>query len=226
MLLADARLPTGAHTQSAGLEPALNAGMPITDVPRYIRTRLRTVARVEAGTAVVTRHLCLSAGPSGGPADLAAMLAEVQRAWAARTISPALRETAVLLGRGYLRLAGRLWPESVPVRALTDAGRGGSPCRAVVLGAVAAETGLSGAQLARLIGYDEAQTIAAAALKLAALDPVSASQWVLGVLGEVDTLVAATADLTAIDEIPATGAPLVEEWAQIHTTAAMRLFRA
>ena len=27
-LLADARLPSGAHTQSAGLEPALRAGLP------------------------------------------------------------------------------------------------------------------------------------------------------------------------------------------------------
>ena len=59
MLLSDARLPTGAHTQSAGLEPAINAGMPATDVPRYISARLRTVVAVEAGAAVVARHLSL-----------------------------------------------------------------------------------------------------------------------------------------------------------------------
>lgn len=222
MLLADARLPTGAHTQSAGLEPALNAGMPIAAVPQYITARLRTVGAVEAGTAVVVRHLCLTT-PA---ADLGPALGRVQRAWAARTISPALRETAVLLGRGYLRLAGRLWPQSAFLPALAEAEVARMPCRAVVLGAVAAEVGLSAAQLVRLIGYDEAQTIAAAALKLAALDPVASSQWLLGSLEEISALVSATEHLTATEEIPATGAPQIEHWAQIHATVGMRLFRA
>src|SRR3954447_93899 len=43
LLLADARLPGGGHTQSAGLEGALLAGMPVSAVPEYLRTRLATV---------------------------------------------------------------------------------------------------------------------------------------------------------------------------------------
>src|SRR6478752_10018036 len=55
MLLADARLPTGAHTQSAGLEPALRAGVPASSVPAYITARLRSVTTVEAAAAVLAR---------------------------------------------------------------------------------------------------------------------------------------------------------------------------
>ena len=43
LLLADGRLPTGAHTQSAGVEPALRHGMRVEDVPAYLRVRLATV---------------------------------------------------------------------------------------------------------------------------------------------------------------------------------------
>ena len=84
MLLADARLPTGAHTQSAGLEPAIRAGLPAESIPAYIRARLRTVTTVEAGAAIVARSRTLT-----GTTDLAADLAKVDLAWRARTVSPA-----------------------------------------------------------------------------------------------------------------------------------------
>ncbi len=216
MLLSDARLPTGAHTQSAGLEPAINGGMPARDVPRYITARLRTVTRVEAGAAVVARHL--SSGPDPGTG-----LALVDLAWRARTISPALRETSALLGRGYGRLVGRLWPEHPAVVALQAIRL---PCRAVVLGVAAACTGLAPMQLGRLIGYDEAQTIAAAALKIAPLDPVDATAWVIGAQDDIERMAGSVAGLTEPDEIPAFGAPLIEQWAEIHSTTTQRLFRA
>ena len=220
MMLADARLPTGAHTQSAGLESALNAGMPKSSVPLYIRARLRSVTAVEAGAASVARHVCLHSAP----VDLPRELASVQRAWLARTVSPALRETSILLGRGYLRLASRLWPASAYVGALLSVPA--QPSRPLVLGVVAAETGLTAAQLVRLIGYDEAQTISAAALKLTALDPVDASRWTLGALEEIDRLVDRAAGLTDTGQIPASAAPQIEQWAEIHSKTTMRLFRA
>ncbi len=73
MLLADARLPTGAHTQSAGLEPALRGGLEPSDVPSYIRARLRTVTAVEAGAAVVARARTVDAmtAPRGRADQLA-----------------------------------------------------------------------------------------------------------------------------------------------------------
>ncbi|WNB86595.1 urease accessory UreF family protein [Cellulomonas sp. ATA003] len=115
-LLADARLPTGAHTQSSGLEPALRAGLPPGQVPAYIAARLRTVVRVEAATAVVARHVAL--GAADDPAAATAALAAVGRAWAARTPSGAMRQSAEQLGRGYGRLVRRLWAGHPAVAAL------------------------------------------------------------------------------------------------------------
>ncbi|MET0965852.1 MAG: urease accessory UreF family protein, partial [Nakamurella sp.] len=263
--LADARLPTGAHTQSAGLEPALRGGMLPEQVPKYIQARLRTVTLVEAGAAVLARAAVISDAPSPPRADqlrpsgtggtgvndfvrageddprgqvavarngtavgeetacLAAALGEVDAAWRARTVSPAVRETSVLLGRGYLRLVGQLWPGSAGAAALQAIGR---PGRAVVLGVAAALAGLSAAQLVRLIGYDDAQTVAAATLKLEPLDPVVATSWVMAAQADIERMVDQIAALTDVTQLPAFGAPLIEQWAEIHATTSQRLFRA
>jgi len=232
MLLADARLPTGAHTQSAGLEAALRAGMPPADVPSYIRARLLTVTAVEAGAAVVARHRTLDAAArTGGDqavadlavADLASALSEVDAAWVARTVSPALRETSVLLGRGYLRLISRLWPGSAGATAVAAIRR---PGRAVAVGVAAALAGLTAEQLVRLVAYDDVQTVAAATLKIEPLDPVVATGWVVAAADEIERMVGNLAQLTALDEIPAFGAPQIEQWAEIHSVTSQRLFRA
>jgi urease accessory protein len=222
MLLADARLPTGAHTQSAGLEAALRAGMPAAEVPAYIRARLSTVTAVEAGAAVVARSRTLDAGADAGM-NLAMALSEVDAAWVARTVSPALRETSVLLGRGYLRLIRRLWPRSTGATALAAIRR---PGRAVAVGVAAALAGLSAEQLVRLVAYDDVQTVAAATLKIEPLDPVVATGWVVAAAAEIERMVGNLAQLTALDEIPAFGAPQIEQWAEIHSVTSQRLFRA
>lgn len=211
--LADARLPTGAHTQSAGLEPAVRAGLAAPDVPAYLAGRLRTLARVEAGTAVVARHVTLAGGDLG----------VVRDAWAARTPSPAQRAASEQLGRGYLRLLRRLWPENDAGARLAALGR---PPRPVVVGALAARVGLGAEQVVRLVGYDEAQTIASAAVKLLPVDPVAATAWVLAVHPVVERMAAELAGLTSPREIPADGAPLAEAWAEDHDRATERMFRA
>ncbi|MCK6212495.1 urease accessory protein UreF [Georgenia sp. EYE_87] len=234
-MLADARLPTGAHTQSAGLEPALRAGLDPADVPAYIAARLRTVAAVEAGTAVVARHVALAGG------DLAA----VEEAWAARTPSAALRESSRRLGRGYVRLLERLWPDGgagggpgapgggAGRGGAGDGGRAGEPTvrrrpvsRPVALGLIAARAGLDAANVARQVGYDDAQTVAAATLKLAPVDPVTTTRWVFDAHPLVEDLAARVAHLTDPAGIPAGGAPLVELWAELHATTTERLFSA
>ena len=127
MLLADARLPVAGHTQSGTVESALAHGLAASDIPGYLRTRLRSVTLVEAGTAVVARHFAIERTD----------LADVDVAWAARTPSAALRGTSRGQGKTLRRLAGRLWPESVKPLATVAA-----PSRATVLGAVAGHLGL------------------------------------------------------------------------------------
>ena len=54
LLLADARLPTGAHAFSGSLEPALLAGqLRPEQIPGYLRTRLLSVVAAEAAAAVL-----------------------------------------------------------------------------------------------------------------------------------------------------------------------------
>jgi len=89
---------------------------------------------------------------------------------------------------------------------------------------VGAVTGLGPAQVARLVGYDDVQTVAAAALKLLPLDPAEVAQWVLSLHAPIETLVTSVAGLTASEDIPDRGAPAVDVNAEQHRREEMRLF--
>ena len=80
--------------------------------------------------------------------------------------------------------------------------------------------------LVEVIGYDDAQTVASAALKLRPLDPAVATSWVVAALPEVAALVAEVAHLTAPADIPATSSPWIEQLAEDHAVTTRRLFRA
>lgn len=216
LMLADARLPSGGHTQSSGLEPAVRAGLAdegrrLSEVAAYAADRLATVVRVEAGTAVLARHLVLTGRDPG----------EVEAHWAARTPSPALRAASRRQGRALVRLAGRLWPT-----ALDHLEPDSETPRPVVVGVVAAVTGLSAAQTARSVAYEDTQSVVSAALKLLPVDPVEAASWVLALHPNLETLVRAVAGLRDLDELPADGAPRIDTLAEQHTTERMRLFHA
>ncbi len=216
MMLADGRLPTGGYAQSSGLEPAVKAGLAddgrrLQDVAQYVRDRLRTVIRTEAGTAVVARHLTLR---GDDPRD-------TEPYWAARTPSHVLRATSRRQGRAYLRLAERVWP-----KVLHYLPRDGEVPRAVVLGVIGGVTDLSAVQVVRIVAYDDAQTVTAAALKLLPVDPIDAATWLHEARHEIECVVGAVANLTDPGRIPAQGAPLVDIYAQRHSTEKARLFHA
>jgi len=145
----------------------------------------------------------------------------VETAWAARTPSDAMRATSRSLGRGLLRLATRAWPGAVAHWPAEH-----HPPRPVVLGAIAAEAGLPPVDLARVVAYDDVQTVLAAALKLLPLDPADAASWCVGLLPDIDALAAEVAERTSPADIPATGSPLIEGWAQAHARTTRRLFSA
>jgi len=212
LLLADARLPAAGHTQSAGLEPALLGGMAEGRIEEYIHHRLATVTRIEAATAVVALRRW-----RGGE-----HVERVAEEWAARTPSPAVRTASRLQGRALLRLASRLWPDREEVQHC----RGAGFPRPVVLGAIASVLHLDAEQVATVVAYDDVQTVAAAALKLVPLDPVTATTWVVDAFPAISALVAATATLSDASDIPAPGAPQFEAWAQAHAVASRRLFSA
>ncbi len=213
MLLADARLPTSSHTQSSGLEPALLGGLDPADLTPYCRTRLATVTRTEAATAVV----CRARAVAGHTTD------DVEQVWAASTPSGAIRDASRMLGRAYRRLALTLWRDEPTMAELVAVT---APCRPRVLGLVAAAAGLSADALARLVAYDDLQSALAASLKLLPGDPADATARLLTLAPDVEALVREVAGAAGSRDIPAWSAPLLEGWAESHASAERRLFRA
>lgn len=221
LLLADARLPTGGHTQSGGLEPALTGGMPAADIPTYLTTRLRTATLIDAATAVVALHLLRTDHPIEAATD----------AWAARTPSHVVRNAAIELGRGYGRLLTRVAPDDTARRSgeagrAGRSGQSGREPRPIVMARLAAELGLTARDLARVICHDDVQSICAAALKLAPLDPVDTVLWALAAAALIEQIVVQVACLTQPEDIPAPTAPAAELWQHAHANTPRRLFRA
>lgn len=215
LLLADARLPTGGHAHSSGLEPAIAAGVSVAQVPGYIDARLRSVGLVESCAAVFALRA------AGGRPE---RLHDVQDALAARSPSAPLRAASGLLGRGLTRLAVRLWPRHPAVAVLADFGV--APLRPVALGAVAAAIGLEEAAVARIVLYDDVQCVAAAALKLLAVDPTEVTGWVLNASDTVERVVSRAVGIRDLARLPAVTAPLVEQWSLDHRDRTRRIFVA
>lgn len=219
MLLADSRLPAGAHVSSNGVEAGLRNGLASADVADYMRARMATVVRVEAGAAVVARHLA-TAGSASQIYAVSDRLGVLESEWAARTPSPALRDIAVALGAGLARIGQRIWPQTAEVL------RSRPMPRPIVLGIIAAGAGIGAADLVRLVAYDDAQTVAAAVLKLEPTDPIRVTGWVLDACAEMEDSVSELSRLTRPEALPASGAPLIEDWAEVQSVLPRRLFRA
>ena len=216
MLLADGRFPAGTYAHSLGLEQAVSDGLDAGGVPAFIGARLRLVAEPEARLAVAARRAAC-AGGGGAPAAVA-----VEDEWAARCPSPVLRESARRLGAGLLRSAAIAQPSP-----LIDAYRAASSAtpRTVALGVVAAAWDVGDIQLARIALYDDAATVASAALKLLALDPAQASGWVAGLAGCIAAAASAVAaDARPIADQPGPAAVGLELAASIHADHRERLF--
>src|SRR4051812_43181740 len=192
LLLADSRFPSGSYAHSLGLEQAVNDGL--TDVPAFLRARQRLVAEADARFAVEARR-----------GDV------LEAEWCARCPSPVLRDAARRLGAQLLRSAAAIWP--VPQSRLP---------RPLALGVVAAAAGLDDETTALLSLYDDAATVASAALKLLPLDPAVSARW----LAELGPALAEQAAAVAADRgpLPAPAAVGLELAAAVHAERRERLF--
>lgn len=219
MLLADSRLPAGAHVSSNGVEAGLRRGLDPGEIADYMRARMATVVRVEAGAAVIARHLT-EHGPSSAAGIVIDRLGDLEIEWAARTPSPALRDIAIALGAGLARIGQRIWPQTAEVLRTRPLPR------PIVLGIIAAGAGIGPDDLVRLVAYDDAQTVAAAVLKLEPTDPIRVTEWVLDACAAIEGSVSELSRLTRTEALPAAGAPLIEDWAEVQSVLPRRLFRA
>jgi urease accessory protein len=204
LLLADSRFPSGSYAHSLGLEQAVNEGC--TDVPAFMAARQRAIAESDARFAVEARR----AAGRRPPAAIAALVIE----WSARCPSPVLREASHRLGRQLLRSAATVWgvsPADLP--------------RPIALGVVAAAAGLTSEETALLALYDDASTVASAALKLLPLDPAVTARWVAQLAPGMQLAARAiAADETPLEELPAPAAVALELAAPVHLQSRERLF--
>lgn len=223
LLLADGRLPVGGHAYSAGLEPALAAGLTADQVPEFVTARLTTVGRMEAAATVLSHRRARVAG-SGGSVQRGDSLQAIQQEVLARTASQPLRQVSGRLGRGLLRLIDRCWPLAAAARELHDLD--GEPQRPVALGVACALSSMSEAEAARVCFYDDAQTVCSAALKLMPVDPLEPVGWLLAKASMIEQLVDEAVRVSGATALPAPTAPLIEQWSLIHDLSHRRIFSA
>ena len=217
MLLADSRFPAGGYAHSLGLEQAVSDGLGVDDVAGFMDARLRLVARADASLSVAARRAATAAAPGAEGA-----LAELDREHAARCPSPVLREIARRLGAQLLRTAATAWPSP-----LIDGYRATSTTtpRPIALGVVGAAAGLDDRAVATVALYDDAATVASAALKLLGLDPAESARWVAELAPEIDaTARAISADARPVGEQEPPAAAGLELAASIHAQRTERFF--
>jgi urease accessory protein len=212
LLLADSRFPAGGYAHSLGLEQAVTEGLGPDGVARFMAARLRLVAGPEAALSVAALRAAHD--------DDA--LAALDDEHGARCPSPVLRDVARRLGAQLLRSAATAWPD--PALARYRRASAATP-RPVALGVVGAAAGLRAVELATVALYDDAATVAAAALKLLGLDPAQTARWLVQLAPEIAAAArTVAADERPLDAQPAPAAPGLELAAARHAALQERLF--
>ncbi len=213
LLLADSRFPAGSYAHSLGLEQAVSEGLGVNGVAPFIGARLRLVAQPEAALSVAARR----AAQAG-----AAALAALDDEHAARCPSPILRDVARRLGSQLLRSAATAWPSTTIDRYRVDSTMTPRP---VALGVVGAAAGLSDIEVAMVALYDDAATVAGAALKLLGLDPAQTAHWLAELAPRIGSLAREVADdLRPVAQQAAPAAVGLELAAARHADRRERLF--
>ena len=154
LTLADSRLPVGGHVHSGGVEQAIADGFvrSVADLAGFLHRRVTTSGLVAASIAAAV-------------ADGAIEVVAAQQETDARTPSAAARKASLAQGRGMLRLAKRMWPDS------DWPGHQPRTHQPVISGSVGAACGLSGFHTALVLVYTTVSGAATAGQRLLALDP-------------------------------------------------------
>lgn len=226
LLLADSRLPAGTHAHSGGLEAAVAAGR-VHDgetLRAFLLGRLAGAGLTTAAFAAAT-VLELSGGVVVGEGGFQAReAAALDAEYDARTPSPAQREVSRRLGRQLIRAVRAGWPSAVldAVAGLHPQG----PHQPIAFGAAAAVTGLDSHGAASAAALGAVTGPANAATRLLGLDPDEVTAVLASLSGTVEQVAAAAAKAARgpAEELPATGAPLLDISAEHHQTWEVRLF--
>jgi urease accessory protein len=221
LLLADARLPSGAHVHSGGIEQAVDDGV-INDVDTlrpFLVGRLLSGGRLAAHVAALTCRLASCAAPTS-----AEQWHRVDEEVSARIIAPALAATSRRQGRSLLRTGLAVFPG--PVLTTLSGEPGAAPHLAVVQGALSGQVGVTPFDAAVVAAYAVVTAAASAALRLLGLDPVALVAVVaqLTPLIDIEARAATSNPTTDPMELPAPAGPLTDLLGQRHGQRKERLF--
>jgi urease accessory protein len=202
LTLSDSRLPTGGHVHSGGVEEAVAEGLvhDLATLRAYLRRRIRTTGLVAASIAAAVQTGGLSVPQADRETD-------------ARTPAPAARQASRAQGRGLVRLARRVWPETE-----WDV-LGAKPHLAVAAGVAGAASGMETEHTALSVVYVTMTGSATAAQRLLALDPGD----VAALTFEMSALCDQTA-AQAAKELADLSDPLLDVLAQRHSERDRPLF--
>jgi urease accessory protein len=202
LALADSQLPTGGHVHSGGVEEAVASGLVVDlDTLRaFLRRRIATQGLITASVAAAVHTGSLEVATADCETD-------------ARTPAPAARRASRAQGRGLVRLARRVWPDS------DWDGLGPTPHLGVAAGAVGAAAGIGAQHTALSVVYTTMTGSATAAQRLLALDPGDVAALTFELSGMCDQ----TADL-ACKELADLSDPLLDVLAQRHDSRERPLF--
>lgn len=202
LTLADSRLPAGSHVHSGGIEEAITTGLVrnVTTLAAFLRRRIRTHGLVTASIAAAVHCGALSPDQADQETD-------------ARTPAPAARQASRSQGRGLLRLARRVWPDTCWTEL------GDRPHLAVVAGHVGVAAGITPEQSALAVIYTTMTNSATAAQRLLALDPADVAALTFRLADLCESCAAeAMAGLAELSD------PLLDMLAQRHSERERPLF--
>ena len=226
LLLADSRLPAGAHAHSGGAEQAVEEAevRDVRSLAAWLAGRLATAVTVEAHAAALACDVASSTPDAvRAPARYAALDAELD----ARLPSPAVRRASRRQGEQYLRAAVAVVPGGAAGRAGEDPACGRrDPHLCVAVGIAAAAAGLAPRTAAAIVAYHGVSSPAGAALRLLGLDPLEVAATVAALAPACDALSerAAAAVAEGPGALPAHGAPALDRLAELHCRREDRLF--
>jgi len=209
LLLADGRLPDGAHAHSHGLEAAVDAGRvhDAGSLADYVTCRLWTSGRTDAAASRLA-----AAGVDPDALDAA---------WCVRTPSATARSTARSLGRSLVRTAARLVPAR-PI-ALADLR---PPVQPVAFGLLAAAVGCDPDEAALASAHGTAATLSSAGLRLLSLDPFDVAAVLHDLRPAVDAVARSTIGLLDAEDLPHASTPFAEIDVERQSALPTRLFRS
>ncbi len=216
LMLADGRLPVGAHANSGGVEWACRIDdMADPEVMEsWMRARLGTVGLIDAAFAAAT------VGQLRTRHDLSVLDTELS----ARMVGERSRLVSRQLGRQFARAARRIWPHPPYDDSRTPEG----PYAPIALGTTAWVLGVSPTEVAGVVLHHNVASGGTAAVRLLGLDPLEVAG-LQARLGDAIDTIARQADQWAVDDpadLPCRNSPLAEVLAEEHGTWSNRLFLA